>query len=87
MGGEEGLIFGASYEPRRYDVWEAKFQCSSLDIKTGKTMGPLWEAGKLMQAKGSGRNLWAWRGSALARLSALDAAGLEDLERADSVLM
>lgn len=76
MGGEEGLIFGASYEPRRYDVWEAKFQCSSLDIKTGKTVGPLWEAGRLMQAKGSGRNLWAWRGSALVALSALDAAGL-----------
>jgi len=75
-GGENGLIFGASYEPRRYDVWEAKFQCSSLDVKTGKTEGPLWEAGRLMQARGSGRNLWAWRGSALAKLSTLDAAGL-----------
>ncbi len=76
MGGEHGLIFGASYEPRRYDVWEAKFQCSSLDIKTGKTVGPLWEAGRLMAAKGSGRNLWAWRGSSLAQLSALSAADL-----------
>ena len=75
-GGEDGLIFGASYEPRRYDVWEAKFQCSSLDIKTGKTEGPLWEAGRLMAAKGSGRNLWAWKGSSLAKLSTLSAADL-----------
>ena len=83
-GGENGLIFGASYEPRRYDVWEAKFQCSSLDIKTGKTVGPLWEAGRLMQAKGSSRNLWAWRGSSLAKLSTLNAADLSLIGDAQS---
>ena len=84
MGGEHGLIFGASYEPRRYDVWEAKFQCSSLDIKTGKTVGPLWEAGRLMAAKGSSRNLWAWRGSSLAKLSSLSAADLSLIGDAQS---